>query len=95
MRSECGVDADGVCACAGLGCVGGCCRAGAGAGGQVVLALPLDVAWLRAPVVGQLVSWLREVSGGKALMLGGQRDPLAHFPKAVRSLQRLLRRCRG
>lgn len=57
---------------------------------RLILALPLDIAWLRDEPVRQLIAVMRSVPGMKALMLGGQMDPLARFPKAVVNLQRIL-----
>jgi hypothetical protein len=56
----------------------------------VILAVPVDVAWLRTEAVGELVAALGEYDGVKAVMLGGQRDPLARFPDAVGNLCRLI-----
>lgn len=58
---------------------------------QVVFAAPLDVGWLREEdSVRQLIACLRLVRGPKALMLGGQMDPLARHPRAVDHLRRII-----
>jgi hypothetical protein len=57
---------------------------------RLILTLPVDVAWLRDEPVRQLIAVMQSVPGVKALMLGGQMDPLARFPKAVGNLQRIL-----
>ncbi|SEE34525.1 hypothetical protein [Streptomyces sp. KS_5] len=58
---------------------------------QVVFAAPVDVGWLREEdSVRQLIACLRLVPGPKALMLGGQMDPLARHPRAVDHLRRIV-----
>lgn len=58
---------------------------------QVVFAAPVDVGWLRdEDCVRQLIACLRLVPGPKALMLGGQMDPLARHPRAVAHLRRIV-----
>ncbi|GHH27164.1 hypothetical protein [Streptomyces lanatus] len=58
---------------------------------QVVFAAPVDVGWLREEdSVRQLIACLRLVPGPKALMLGGQMDPLARHPGAVDHLRRIV-----
>jgi hypothetical protein len=57
---------------------------------RVIFAVPVDVGWLRDDPVKQLIAVLNLVPGTKALMLGGQMDPLGHFPAAVANLVRLL-----
>lgn len=57
----------------------------------VIFAAPIDVAWLRDDEsVRQLIAYLRTVKGPKAIMLGGQMDPLARYAKAVGHLKRLV-----
>ncbi|MEU3544858.1 hypothetical protein [Streptomyces paromomycinus] len=62
---------------------------------RVIFAVPVDVAWLRGDAVKRLISVLHAVSGAKALMLGGQIDPLARFPEAVGNLVRIVRQVPG
>lgn len=58
---------------------------------QVVFAAPVDVGWLREEdSVRQLIAYLRLLPGPKALMLGGQMDPLARHPRAVDHLRRIV-----
>lgn len=58
---------------------------------QVVFAAPVDVGWLREEdSVRQLIACLRLLAGPKALMLGGQMDPLARHPRAVGHLRRIV-----
>ncbi|WNO70157.1 hypothetical protein [Streptomyces sp. AM8-1-1] len=57
---------------------------------RVIFAVPVDVRWLRDDAIGQLIAWLQLAPGIKAVMLGGQMDPLTSFAKAVANLKRLL-----
>lgn len=58
---------------------------------SVIFAIPIDVAWLRdEEPVRQLIACLRLVKGPKAIMLGGQMDPLARYAKAVGHLRRVI-----
>ncbi|MFJ8275514.1 hypothetical protein ACIQ8G_35450 [Streptomyces sp. NPDC094154] len=57
---------------------------------HVFFSVPMDVGWLRDDAVGQLIAWLNVVPNPKAVMLGGQMDPLAGFSQAVGNLKRLL-----
>lgn len=58
---------------------------------SVVFAVPVDVGWLQQDdSVGQLIAALKLVKGYKAVMLGGQMDPLGRFPQAVDNLRRIL-----
>lgn len=55
-----------------------------------VFSVPLDVAWLRdEESTRQLIAYLKMVKNAKAVMLGGQMDPLARFANAVGNLQRV------
>lgn len=57
----------------------------------IIFAAPVDVAWLRdEESVRQLIAYLRLVKGPKALMLGGQMDPLARHATAVGHLRRVI-----
>ncbi|MEE2052269.1 hypothetical protein [Nocardiopsis tropica] len=58
---------------------------------DLILALPVDYAWLRDGNVDQLIAALLLYPGPKALMLGGQMDPLGQFAKAVDHLLRVLK----
>ncbi|MER5539771.1 hypothetical protein [Streptomyces mirabilis] len=63
---------------------------------QVVFAAPVDVGWLREEdSVRQLIACLRLVEGPKALMLGGQMDPLTRHPRAVDHLRRIVTQVPG
>ncbi|MFC9679440.1 hypothetical protein [Streptomyces sp. NPDC056948] len=63
---------------------------------QVVFAAPVDVGWLREEdAVRQLIAWLRLVRGPKAVMLGGQMDPLARHSRAVDHLRRVIEEVPG
>ncbi|MEY2244833.1 hypothetical protein AB8A21_18285 [Streptomyces sp. BF23-18] len=63
---------------------------------QVVFAAPIDVGWLREEdSVRQLMACLRLVKGPKALMLGGQMDPLARHPRAVDHLRQIVAQVPG
>ncbi|MEV7603351.1 hypothetical protein AB0O91_38880 [Kitasatospora sp. NPDC089797] len=62
---------------------------------RIVLALPLDVGWLRSDLIGRLVEEVGAAPGTKAVMLGGQSDPLAGFPEALTGLARLLTQVPG
>jgi hypothetical protein len=63
---------------------------------QVVFAAPVDVGWLREEdAVRQLIAWLRLVRGPKAIMLGGQMDPLARHARAVDYLRRVIEEVPG
>uniref|UniRef100_UPI003C7DBF71 hypothetical protein n=1 Tax=unclassified Streptomyces TaxID=2593676 RepID=UPI003C7DBF71 len=57
----------------------------------LVFAAPVDVGWLQDDdSVRQLIGALNLTKGPKALMLGGQMDPLGRFPRAVGNLRRVL-----
>ncbi|WP_380281949.1 hypothetical protein [Kitasatospora purpeofusca] len=60
-----------------------------------MLALPIDVGWLRGDSVGHLIEELGGAPGPKAVMLGGQLDPLASFPEALTGLARVLAQVPG
>ncbi|MEV7597053.1 hypothetical protein AB0O91_06640 [Kitasatospora sp. NPDC089797] len=62
---------------------------------RIVLALPIDVGWLRSDLVGRLIEELVAAPDLKAVMLGGQLDPLAGFPEALTGLARILARIPG
>ncbi|MFI0779330.1 hypothetical protein [Streptomyces sp. NPDC021212] len=63
---------------------------------DVVFAVPVDVGWLREEdTVRQLIACLRLVKGPKAIMLGGQMDPLARHAKAVGHLQQVIEEVPG
>ncbi len=58
---------------------------------SVVLCVPVDVAWLRdEEPARQLIAYLKGVKNPKALMLGGQMDPLGRYAKAVGNLRRVI-----
>lgn len=58
---------------------------------SVIFAVPIDVAWLRnEESTEQLIGFLQLVPGPKAIMLGGQMDPLARYAKAVAHLRMLI-----
>lgn len=62
---------------------------------RIVLALPIDVGWLRDDLVGRLIEEVSAAPGMKAVMLGGQLDPLASFPDALAGLARVLAQVPG
>ncbi|MEU3599970.1 hypothetical protein ABZ714_14760 [Streptomyces sp. NPDC006798] len=63
---------------------------------SVVFAVPIDVAWLRDEESAQrLIAVLRLVEGPKAIMLGGQMDPLARYAEAVGHLRSVIRQTPG
>ncbi|MFF8418841.1 hypothetical protein ACIQ9I_14615 [Streptomyces sp. NPDC094461] len=58
---------------------------------SVIFAVPIDVAWLRnEESTKQLIGFLQQVQGPKAIMLGGQMDPLSRYAKAVTHLRLLI-----
>ncbi|WP_052432872.1 hypothetical protein [Streptacidiphilus carbonis] len=57
---------------------------------NLVFAAPIDVMWLADESLDQLIAWLSKVPGPKAVMLGGQKDPLARGRGTVANLCRLL-----
>ncbi|MFB4427076.1 hypothetical protein C5F59_039160 [Streptomyces sp. QL37] len=58
---------------------------------SLIFAAPVDVGWLQeGDSVRQLIGALNLTKGPKALMLGGQMDPLGRFPQAVGNLRRVL-----
>ncbi|MFH8387573.1 hypothetical protein ACH4E7_42940 [Kitasatospora sp. NPDC018058] len=57
---------------------------------RVVLALPIDAGWLRSDLIGRFIEELVAAPGLKAVMLGGQLDPLASLPEALTGLARIL-----
>ncbi|MFD7550440.1 hypothetical protein ACFV0R_26785 [Streptomyces sp. NPDC059578] len=57
---------------------------------HIIFSVPADVGWLRDGTVEQFIGWLNLVPNPKAVMLGGQMDPLAGFSSAVGNLKRLL-----
>lgn len=57
---------------------------------RVVFTVPIDAGWLRPDPLKQMVAVLAEVPGAKAIVLGGQMDPLGGFAKAVAGLVELL-----
>lgn len=57
---------------------------------RVVFTVPIDAGWLRPEPLKQLAAVLADVPGAKAIVLGGQMDPLGGFPKAVTGLVELL-----
>lgn len=74
---------------------GGALRAAARAVGalddpRVVFVVPADAGWLAPDQLGLLIDSLAGVPGVKAVMLGGQLDPLAGLHGAVEGLVRLL-----
>ncbi|MFD8752906.1 hypothetical protein ACFV0O_18305 [Kitasatospora sp. NPDC059577] len=62
---------------------------------RIVLALPIDVGWLQIDLVDSLIDELSTAPGSKAIMLGGQLDPLASFPDALTGLTRVLAQVPG
>ncbi|MFF2660073.1 hypothetical protein ACFVUH_22280 [Kitasatospora sp. NPDC058032] len=62
---------------------------------RIVLALPIDVGWLQIDMIDRLIDELSAAPGSKAIMLGGQLDPLASFPDALTGLTRVLAQIPG
>ncbi|MFG3250585.1 hypothetical protein [Streptomyces sp. NPDC048187] len=58
---------------------------------SVIFTAPVDVSWLRDDEsTRQLIAYLQMIKGPKAIMLGGQMDPLARYAKAVGNLKQLV-----
>ncbi|MEV5928636.1 hypothetical protein ACPCSG_30075 [Streptomyces cellulosae] len=63
---------------------------------EVIFTAPMDVSWLRdEESTRQLIAYLRMVKGPKAIMLGGQMDPLARYAKAVGHLKQVIEEVPG
>src|SRR6185437_14852750 len=58
---------------------------------DVVVTVPVAVAWLRDGPVDQLAAVLERIPHPKAVILGGQRDPLSNVKNGPRNLRRLVR----
>lgn len=58
---------------------------------RLVLTVPIDVMWLSDETLPQLIRWLSKVPNPKAVILGGQKDPLGRFKQAVPNLCTLMR----
>jgi hypothetical protein len=57
----------------------------------VTFVVPIDVTWLRnEESLHQLIAYLQLVNGPKAIILGGQVDPLARYAKSVHHLRQLI-----
>ncbi|MDX2546899.1 hypothetical protein ACOT81_05215 [Streptomyces sp. WI04-05B] len=57
----------------------------------VTFVVPIDVTWLRnEESLHQLIAYLQDVNGPKAIILGGQMDPLARYAKSVHHLRQLI-----
>jgi hypothetical protein len=59
---------------------------------DVIVSVPVDLAWLRDESLGQLIAVLQRIPQPKALILGGQYDPLAKFAAAPKNSGSLSRR---
>jgi hypothetical protein len=58
---------------------------------NVIFAVPVDVAWLRdEESTRQLIAYLKTIECPKAIMLGGQMDPLGRYAKAVVHLRLIM-----
>ncbi|MCX5246684.1 hypothetical protein OG895_15815 [Streptomyces sp. NBC_00201] len=58
---------------------------------SVIFSAPVDVSWLRdEESTRQLIAYLKMLKGPKAIMLGGQMDPLGRYAKAVNHLRLLV-----
>jgi hypothetical protein len=57
---------------------------------DVMLSVPIDIAWLNEDNIGQLIAVLARLNTPKAVFLGGQFDPLERYKAAVANLRRLV-----
>ncbi|RBJ10503.1 hypothetical protein DRA43_02510 [Micromonospora provocatoris] len=54
---------------------------------DVIVPVPIDVAWLRDEFVGKLIAWLRRIPHAKGLALGSQGNPTERFAAATKNLR--------
>lgn len=57
---------------------------------DVLFSVPIDIAWLTNDHIGQLIAVLARLAAPKAVLLGGQFDPLDRYQTAVANLRRLV-----
>ncbi|MFI9411363.1 hypothetical protein [Nocardia gamkensis] len=57
---------------------------------DVLVSVPLDIAWLKNDLIGHLIAVLAGLDKPKAVFLGGQFDPLQRYKDAVQNLRRLV-----
>jgi hypothetical protein len=57
---------------------------------DVMLSVPIDIAWLTEDNIGPLIAVLARLAMPKAVYLGGQFDPLERYRAAVANLRRLV-----
>jgi len=62
---------------------------------RLVFAVPISNAWLREPSLGQLIAVLKDVPGIKAVMFGGQNDPIGSLKHGVANLRSLVEQVPG
>ncbi|MBB5913929.1 hypothetical protein BJY24_002796 [Nocardia transvalensis] len=57
---------------------------------DVVVSVPLDIAWLKNDHITHLIAVLARLDRPKAVFLGGQFDPMERYKAAVENLRRLV-----
>ena len=62
---------------------------------RLVFAVPVSNAWLRDASLGQLIAVLKDVPGVKAVMFGGQDDPIGAIRNGVANLRTLVEQVPG
>jgi hypothetical protein len=62
---------------------------------RVVFAVPISNAWLRGESIKQLIAILKDTPGVKAVMLGGQKDPIGAVKEGVANLRMLIEQVPG
>ncbi|MEV6427226.1 hypothetical protein [Nocardia sp. NPDC051463] len=57
---------------------------------DVVISVPLDIAWLKDDHINHVIAVLATLDRPKAVFLGGQFDPMERYKAAVQNLRRLV-----
>lgn len=57
---------------------------------DVLVSVPLDIAWLKNDLIGHVIAVLATLDKPKAVFLGGQFDPMERYKEAVPNLRRLV-----
>lgn len=57
---------------------------------DVLVSVPLDIAWLKNDLIGHVIAVLATLDKPKAVFLGGQFDPVERYKDAVENLRRLV-----
>jgi hypothetical protein len=57
---------------------------------DVLVSIPLDIAWLKNDLIGHVIAVLATLDKPKAVFLGGQFDPMERYKEAVENLRRLV-----